>query len=187
MIGAVAVLVALLALVAVRGLDRPGTTTVVGAAAPSGGTLTAGPVAGRPDLRVGAPAPAFEVATLAGGTFQLPAGKPTILTFVNLCPSCIDATRALGALRARFSNVAALAVATDPTADAATLQAFMSQAGNPDFALALDPQSSLTRRFDAFSLGGGVVVADAAGRITYRGPVSVAAIQAALVSAGAQR
>lgn len=185
---ALAVPVALLAALAVRGLDRSGTTTVVGAAAPGAASTPRPPAApaGPAVLGVGAAAPAFTVATLSGGTFQLPAGKPAILTFVNLCPACIDATRALGAVRARFGNVAALAVATDPTADAATLRAFMRQAGNPDFALALDPQSTLTRRFDAFSLGGAVVVADADGRITYRGPVDETAIQAALTAAGAR-
>lgn len=182
---AVAVPVVLLGAVAVTGLDRSedrvgaaaGATAEVAAA---GAVIRSKPTGG---LAVGQTAPAFSVPTLSGGTFQMPSGAPTVLTFVNLCPTCIEDTRAIGALRERFPEVAVLAVASDPTADRAAVEEFMRQAGSPDFALALDPDSTLTQTFDAFSAS--VLVVDGAGRITYRGPVQEDAMVAALREAGA--
>ena len=63
-------------------------------------------------LQVEAQAPAITVSPLSGGTFQMPAGKPTILTLVDLCPVCIEDTRKLGALRKRFSDLTVLGVAS---------------------------------------------------------------------------
>jgi peroxiredoxin len=136
-------------------------------------------------VTIGAPVPAFEVTTVSGETFQMPSGEPTILTFVNLCPTCIQDVRTVGELQKQFGNVTVLAVASDPTADAATLTDFVDQAGDFDFTLALDPQTALTERFDAFSKAGSVVVADAEGTVTYRGPADREALQTALQAAGA--
>jgi peroxiredoxin len=136
-------------------------------------------------VTVGAPVPAFEVTTVSGETFQMPSGKPTILTFVNLCPTCIQDVRTVGELQRQFGNVTVLAVASDPTADTATLTDFVDQAGDFDFTLALDPQTALTQRFDAFSVAGSVVVAAPDGTVTYRGPADRQALQNALRAAGA--
>jgi hypothetical protein len=185
---AVAVLlpVLLLALVAVRGVDG----------APSGGagassTTAAGAglvprAAGAGQLEPGGTVPAFSVSSLSGGTFRMPSGQPTVLTFVNLCPTCIGDTRTIGALQQQFADVAVLAVASDPTADAARVKDYMQQAGDPSFALALDPDSTLTRAFDAFSKATSVVVTDASGRITYRGPADEQSLVSALRAAGAR-
>lgn len=137
-------------------------------------------------LEVGNEAPAFEVDTLSGGTFQVPSGRPAVLSFVNLCPSCIPATRQIGALQQRFEGLDVLAIASDPSADQVTLEEFMRQAGSPAFELALDPDSTLTQRFDAFSMGANVTIVDGSGRITYRGPVDVESMSAALIEAGAR-
>lgn len=137
-------------------------------------------------LEVGNEAPAFDVDTLSGGTFQVPSGQPAILTFVNLCPSCIEDTRAIGELQERFEGLDVLAIASDPLADQARLEEFMRQADSPAFELALDPESTLTQRFDAFSMGASVTIVDGSGRITYRGPVEVESMSAALIEAGAR-
>jgi hypothetical protein len=137
-------------------------------------------------VMVGGPVPVFEVTTVSGATFQMPSGEPTILTFVNLCPTCIQDVRTVGELQKQFGNVTVLAVASDPTADTATLTDFIDQAGDFDFTLALDPQTALTQRFDAFSMAGSVVVADPDGTVTYRGPADRQALQTALQAAGAE-
>lgn len=178
----IAVPVVLLGVVAMKGMDRPDATADVAGQ----GATVAGEAAGGGPAQVGEQAPAFSVTTLSGGTFEMPAGKPTILTFVDLCPTCIEDTRKVGALGERFSDLAVLAVASDPTADRARMEDFMRQAGSPDFELALDPQSTLTQRFDAFSMAANVLVADPAGRIIYRGPVGEEAMAAALAEAGAR-
>ena len=183
----VVVPVVLLAAVAVSGMDRPEATSDAAASAASPGATISGRAGADGVLQVGAQAPAFSVSTLSGGTFQMPAGKPTILTFVDLCPTCIGATRKIAALEERFSDVTVLAVTSDPTADSARMENFMRQAGDPDFELALDPQSTLTQRFDAFSMAANVLVTDPAGQITYRGPVDEETMEAALVEAGARR
>jgi peroxiredoxin len=178
--------VLLLALVAVRGVDGASSG---GAAVPS--TTTAGAdlvpeASAAGQLEPGAAVPEFSVSTLSGGTFRMPSGQPTVLTFVNLCPTCIGDTRTIGALQQRFADVAVLAVASDPSADEARVQDYMHQAGDPPFALALDPDSTLTRAFDAFSKAASVVVTDASGRITYRGPAEEEALVSALRAAGAR-
>ena len=172
----------LLGVVAIKGMDRPDATAGLG---DQGATIT-GDAARDGDLQVGEQAPAFSVTTLSGNTFKVPAGKPTILTFVDLCPTCLEDTRKVAALQERFGDVAVLAVASDPTADKGRIKDFIRQAGDPDFELALDPQSTLTQRFDAFSMGANILVADPAGRITYRGPVDDNALTAALIEAGAR-
>lgn len=174
--------VVLLGVVAMKGLDRPDAT----AGLANQGAIVTGDAASEGNLQVGEQAPAFSVTTLSGSTFQVPAGKPTILTFVDLCPTCIADTRKVAGLQKRFGDVAVLAVASDPTADRGRIQDFIRRAGNPDFELALDPQSTLTQRFDAFSMGANILVADPAGQITYRGPVDDKALTAALVEAGAR-
>lgn len=182
---AVLIPVLLLALVAIRGVEGASSS---GAAVPS--TTTAGDLvpeaATAGQLEPGASVPEFSVSTLSGGTFRMPSGQPTVLTFVDLCPTCIGDAQTIGALQQRFSDVAVLAVASDPTADAARVQEFMQQAGDPPFALALDPDSTLTRAFDAFSMAASVVVTDASGRITYRGPAREEALVSALRAAGAR-
>lgn len=174
--------VVLLSVVAIKGMDRPDARAGRGE---QGATFT-GQAALDGGLQVGKQAPAFSVTTLSGSTFKLPAGKPTILTFVDLCPTCIGDTRKVAALQKRFGDVAVLAVASDPTADSGRIKDFIRQAGDPDFELALDPRSTLTQRFDAFSMGANILVADPAGQITYRGPVDEVALAAALVKAGAR-
>lgn len=156
------------------GADTPSTAVTLGDESASG------------QLEVGNEAPAFEVDTLSGGTFQVPSGRPTVLSFVNLCPSCIPATRQIGALQQRFEGLDVLAIASDPSADQVTLEEYMRQAGSPAFELALDPDSTLTQRFDAFSMGANVTIVDGSGRITYRGPVDVEPMRAALIEAGAR-
>jgi peroxiredoxin len=156
-----------------------------GADTPSTG-VTLGDESASGQLEVGNEAPAFEVDTLSGGTFQVPSGRPTILSFVNLCPTCIDATRAIGELQQSFEGLDVLAIASDPTADQARLEEFVRQAGSPAFELALDPDSTLTQRFEAFSMGANVTIVDGSGRITYRGPVDVESMRAALIEAGAR-
>ncbi|MDT0278232.1 TlpA family protein disulfide reductase [Blastococcus goldschmidtiae] len=115
----------------------------------------------------------------------MPNGTPTILTFVDLCPTCIADTRTIAGLQERFADVAVLAVASDPTADRARVEDFVGQAGARDFQLALDPQSTLTTRFDAFSMSASVLVVDRNGEIVYRGPVDEQAMADALTAAGA--
>lgn len=168
----------LLGALAITGLNGRADTSSTGA------TLDDESASGR--LEVGYEAPAFNVDTLSGGTFQVPSGQPAILTFVNLCPTCIDDTRKIGALQERFGGVDVLAIASDPLADKARLEEFMRQADSPAFELALDPESTLTQRFDAFSMGASVTVVDGSGRITYRGPVEVESMSAALIEAGAR-
>ena len=182
---AVAVPVILLGAVAITGLDGPQ------AGLPAGASLNPGPASGgRTDgsggPEVGDRVPQFTVPTLSDGAFQLPNGTPTILTFIDLCPTCIPDTRTIAGLQDRFPAVAVLAVASDPTADRATLEAFVRQAGARDFELALDPQSTLTTRFDAFSMSASVLVVDRNGEIVYRGPVDQQAMADALIAAGAQ-
>lgn len=176
----------LLAAVAILEKDRPESTSDAGASPADQGATTSGRARGGDGLQVEGQAPTFSVTTLSGGTFEMPGGKPTLLTFVNLCPTCLEDTRKIGALQERFGDVAVLAVASDPTADRARMEDFIQQAGNPDFELALDPHSTLTQRFDAFSMAANVLVTDPTGRITYRGPVDEKAIETALVEAGAR-
>lgn len=181
---AVAVPLVLLGAVAVTGLDRPN------AGVTSGADLQPGPADGgaegsdRPE--VGDQVPLFTVPTLSGGAFQMPNGTPTILTFVDLCPTCIKDVGTIAGLQERFPDVAVLAVASDPTADRTTLEDFVAQGGARDFELALDPQSTLTARFDAFSMSASVLVVDRNGQILYRGPVEEQALADALIAAGAQ-
>lgn len=184
---AIAVPLVLLVAVAVNGMERPEGTTGGGADVASERAVINPGAAGSEPPQVGDRAPAFEVPTLSGGTFQMPSGRPTILTFVNLCPTCIEATRRVGMVQERFDDVAVLAVASDPTADKAAIEDFIRRAGSPDFELALDPQGTLTERFDAFSMNANVLVVDDGGRITYRGPAAAEAITAALTAAGARR
>lgn len=178
-VAAVAVPLVLLGAVAVQGLDRPG-----GAASSQAGAQVSS--AEGSGIAVGDRAPSFEVATLDGGQFAFPAGAPTILTFADLCPTCVEDTAKIAALQARFPGVKVLAVASDPTADDAALRSFIDQAGATGFEMALDPDSTLTQRFDAFSMGAAILVTDAEGRITYRGAVEEAQIETALQSAGAR-
>lgn len=179
-VAALAVPAVLLGAVAVRGLDRP-----EGASPPSGSGVQVAAETGS-GLAVGDQAPSFEVTTLAGGQFAFPTGAPTILTFADLCPTCVADTATIAALQSRFPGVKVLAVASDPTADDAALRSFLEEAGATGFEMALDPQSTLTQRFDAFSMGAAILVADAEGRITYRGPVEDKQIAAALQAAGAR-
>lgn len=137
------------------------------------------------EVSVGAPVPAFGVPIVSGGTFRMPSEQPTILTFIDLCPTCIDDVRTIGTLQRQFGNVAVLAVASDPTADVATLRGFVDQAGDFDFALALDPQSTLTQRFNAISMAASVFVTDPRGMLIYRGPADPEALDSALRKAGA--
>ena len=183
----IAVPVVLLGAIAVNGMERPEVTAGGGAGLASQGAVIDAGAAGDEPAQVGERAPEFEVPTLSGGQFQMPTGRPTILTFVNLCPTCIEATRRVGAVQERFDDVAVLAVASDPTADKAALEDFISQAGSRDFELALDPQGTLTERFDAFSMDASVLVVDGEGVITYRGPAAEEAMAAALTAAGARR
>lgn len=178
-VAALAVPAVLLGAVAVQGLDRPG-----GAASPQTGAQVSSAEEG--GIAVGDRAPSFEVTTLDGAQFAFPAGAPTILTFANLCPTCVGGAAKVAALQSRFPGVQVLAVASDPTADAAALRSFLDQAGAAGFEMALDPQSTLTQQFDAFSMGAAILVADAEGRITYRGPVEETQIEAALLAAGAR-
>lgn len=173
---AVAVPAVLLGAVALQGLDRgdrPATSQAGAQVATAEGV----------GIAVGDRAPSFEVTTLAGARFAFPTGVPTILTFANLCPTCVGDTAKIAALQSRFPGVRVLAVATDPTADDAALRSFIDAAGATGLEMALDPQGTLTQRFDVFSKGG-VLVADALGQITYRGPVKDAQIAAALQAAG---
>ena len=183
----IAVPVVLLGAVAVNGMERPEVTAGGGAGLANQGAVMDAGAAGGEARRVGDRVPAFEVPTLSGGTFQMPTGRPTILTFVNLCPTCIEATRRVGVIQERFDDVAVLAVASDRTADQAALEDFIRQAGSPDFELALDPQGTLTERFEAFSMDASVLVVDGEGVITYRGPAADEAMAAALTAAGARR
>ena len=152
-----AVPLVLLGAVAVTGLDRPEARVPAGAdldgGAASGGT------AGSDRPQVGDRVPQFTVPILSGGAFQMPNGTPTILTFIDLCPTCIADTRTIAGLQERFADVAVLAVASDPTVDRARFEDFVGQAGARDFQLALDPQSTLTTRFDAVSMSASVLAA----------------------------
>ena len=181
---AVAVPLVLLGAVAVTGLNRPDAGVTSGADLDGG--AASGETAGSDRPEVGDQVPLFTVPTLSGGAFQMPNGTPTILTFIDLCPTCIPDTRTIAGLKERFADVAVLAVASDPTADRARLEEFLGQAGARDFQLALDPQSTLTPRFDAFSMSASVLVVDRNGEIVYRGPVDEQALTDALIAAGAQ-
>lgn len=181
---AVAVPVILLAAVATTGLNRPDAGPSTGVALQPG-PVREGTAQGN-GVRVGDRVPRFTVPTLSGGAFQMPNGTPTILTFIDLCPTCIGSVRIITGLQQRFPGVAVLAVASDPTADRATIEGFVRQGGARDFQLALDPQSTLTTRFDAFSMSGSVLVVDRFGEITYRGPVEEQPMADALTAAGAQ-
>lgn len=181
---AVAVPLILLGAVAVTGLDRP--DAGVTSSTDIDGSAASGETAGSDRPEVGDQVPLFTVSTLSGGAFQMPNGTPTILTFIDLCPTCIADTRTIAGLQERFADVAFLAVASDPAADRARLEDFVGQAGVRDFQLALDPQSTLTTRFDAFSVSASLLVVDRNGEIVYRGPVDEQALADALIAAGAQ-
>ena len=181
---AVAVPLVLLAVVATTGLSRPD------AGATTGAELAPGSEGAFPDgsdqLAVGDLVPRFTVPTLSGVAFRMPNGTPTVLTFVDLCPTCIAGTRTIAELQERFADVAVLAIASDPTADRAALEEFVGEAGGQGFELALDPQNTLTARFDAFSMSASVLVVDRDGAIVYRGPVAEQPMTDALMAAGAQ-
>lgn len=185
---AIVVPVALLGALIIGGMGGPGATSGTGAGVSSSQSATINDDArGVGAVQAGTQVPGFSVPTLTGGTFRMPAGKPTILTFVNLCPTCIEDIRKIGAIQERFGDVAVLAVASDPTADRAALKEFIRQGGDPNFQLALDPESVLVQRFNAFSMDANVLVIDSEGLVTYRGPAEEQALASALTEAGAVR
>lgn len=98
---ALAVPAVLLGAVAVQGLGRgDGAAT----SAQAGAQVV---VAEGVGIAVGDRAPSFEVTTLEGARFAFPTGAPTILTFADLCPTCLADTAKIAALQARTSSPAA--------------------------------------------------------------------------------
>lgn len=137
---------------------------------------------------VGQTAPVFTAATVSGSTFRAPGGKPTVVYFMaGWCSTCMPESRALGIVEQRENGrVNILAVDADPTDSLASLQNFIKQVGNPDYAFAQDESGKLVQAFNATALDLTVVM-DSGGHVVSRTttPIDQSAILAALARAGA--
>lgn len=136
---------------------------------------------------VGKKATAFTAATVGGGTFRVPAGKPTVIYFMaGWCSSCIPEAQALADVaQADAGRVAILAVDADPSDPLSSLENFMRTVGSPDYAFAQDQGGQLVQAFSASTLETTVML-NAGGTVVYRNAVSIdeAALRAALQQAG---
>ncbi|MHB8718603.1 MAG: TlpA family protein disulfide reductase [Candidatus Dormibacteria bacterium] len=139
--------------------------------------------------QVGDRASGFTATTVAGQTFQVPAGRPTVLYFMaGWCSSCRPEAQALGQIDSqRHGQVAILAVDADPTDPLASLQNFIAQVGNPGYAFVQDEGGALVQAFGATALDTTVVI-DGNGRVVYRNtrPIDEQTLEAALARAGSQ-
>lgn len=115
----------------------------------------------------------FAIATISGEAFRVPAGRPTVLFFMNTegCGECAEEAGALDSIaEQRPGEVAILAVEMVPGTPRESLEGFSESLGGLDYALAVD-DGQLVRRFGARALSTTVVL-DGAGREVFRDAVS---------------
>jgi thiol-disulfide isomerase/thioredoxin len=146
----------------------------------SAGTAKAG-------IGVGQTAPGFSLATLSGGTFAFPTGKPTAVWFTaNGCRPCIPKAQALDRLQAAFGpRLAVLGVDINPTEGEAVFRDWLKEAGNPRFETGLDKGGQLTVSWGVADTST-VVITDASGKVVYQssGEANEATFREALGRAG---
>lgn len=132
-------------------------------------------------------APRFSLATLSGGTFAFPTGKPTAVWFTaNGCRSCIPKAQALDRIKAASGErLAILGVDINPSDGEAVFRAWLQEVGNPRFENALDKDGQLAVSWGVADTST-VVITDAAGTIVYRSaaPADEATFRDALTRAG---
>lgn len=178
--GTVALLVAVVAVSAQGGNDQP---TAAGSAEPTTRVV----LASAGGEAVGDDAPAFEVRTTAGSSFELPAGKPAVLFFMaGWCATCIPEAKALESIKQDLGDgVAILAVSSDPTDSLTAISAFAEEAG-ASYGFIHDSDGTLGQALGVRALDTTVVI-DADGQIVWRDsvPSSETAIRDALAQAGA--
>jgi thiol-disulfide isomerase/thioredoxin len=112
---------------------------------------------------------AFEVVTIDGATFSVPAGRPTALLFVSTgCGTCLEQAAQLDRAAQQYgAAIAVLAIEIDPWTNPADLRKFSRDAGGLHYALALDIGGAIQRQLHAYALDT-VIILDGAGRVAYR-------------------
>lgn len=128
----------------------------------------------------------FSVATTDGGTFAVPAGRPTVLFFLTTegCASCIEEGGALNAIAERWGDRAAiLGVEMVPGTPTEYIDYFADFMGGLRYPIAID-DGQLVRRFGARTLDTTVVL-DGHGREVFRDsvPTDEATLEEALTRA----
>jgi thiol-disulfide isomerase/thioredoxin len=120
------------------------------------GLLLAGACSGTPrdaafrPLKVGDPAPAYAVRTLAGDSVRVGAGSPVLLNvWATWCTSCREEMADLAALERAYAprGVRVLAVSVD-AGDGTRVRRFVAAEKLP-FAVAHDPAGEVQRSFQA--------------------------------------
>ncbi len=128
----------------------------------------------------------FSVATTDGGTFAVPAGRPTVLFFLTTegCASCVEEGGTLNAIAERWGDRAAiLGVEMVPGTPKEYIDAFAEFMGGLRYPIAVD-DGQLVQRFGARTLDTTVVL-DAQGREVFRDsfPTDEATLEDALARA----
>lgn len=113
--------------------------------------------------------PAFSVGTLSGGTFEFPTGRPTALYFTgSTCASCLPKAEALGRIERQAGDaVAVLGVDIDGFDTEEMFRDWITHAGSPRHAFAMDRDFHLLELFDVAALST-VIVTDGDGRLVWR-------------------
>lgn len=181
-----AIAVVMLAVVATGQNDAPPAAqpgSGPGAALPSS---SASPDAGAAAAPAAVSDDGFSVATTDGGTFAVPAGRPTVLFFLTTegCASCIEEGGALNAIAERWGDRAAiLGVEMVPGTPTEYIEYFAEYMGGLRYPIAVD-DGQLVRRFGARTLDTTVVL-DGQGREVFRDsvPTDEATLEEALTRA----
>lgn len=113
-------------------------------------------------------APSFSLATLSGGRFAFPTGKPTAVWFTaSGCRSCIPKAQALDRIKSEFGDrLAALGVDINPAETEGDFRDWLNETGNPHFEAALDKGGKLAVSWGVSDTST-VVITDSAGKVVY--------------------
>jgi peroxiredoxin len=134
-------------------------------------TAPPGPVGVPADVKLGAPAPDFNVPTLDGKTFSLSSqrGRPTlILIMAYWCGNCLPEARAMTRLHQEYGDrITLVALDVDPSSTAEDLKAFKAIAGDGDYVWAFDVGQRVANAYRVRSLDTTFII-DQDGTLVYQ-------------------
>ncbi len=147
----------------------------------------AGSSSSSPRVRVGDPAPAFELAALAGGEVDLASleGKVILLDFwATWCGPCHEQARILKEIYAGVPRERTAFLAVNSGEDLETVQRFVSASPFP-YPVLLDPEDSLGTDLQVVALPT-LVIIDPEGRLSFLGEgiIQAEVVQRELAKAG---
>lgn len=122
----------------------------------------------------GEPVADIMLPTLDDGTFRLSEsrGRPVVLyALAYWCGTCLPEARALGELHEKYGDrIQIVAIDVDPTSTPRALQAFKTQAGDPDYIWAFDADGVFAKTFGVRALDSTYIIA-ANGVLVYQDTV----------------